>query len=182
MFDADEYLFVRQKANTFLAGFPPTTVQVVLPWLLFGHNNRVRSVQYPETRLSAFTSRSNAYTNFKSIVRVDCVPQIEWYHCHFAKGVPNSTACNSKIISDTPLEHWHEIQSVMCHYPIEDICLAHYYTGAMEDWVNRHYRRAIACYNELDVKRFIECSYDCQDDRMLLYNDELKGILSKVQR
>ena len=182
MFDADEYLFVKHNVNAFLSGFPPTTGQVVVSWLLFGHGNRVQSIQYPETRLSAFTNYSKECTGFKSIVRVDCVPQIEWYHCHFAKGVPNTTSCNGRIIRDTPVNDWYELQPVMRHYPIEDVCLAHYYTGAMEDWVNRHKRRAFACHKEHDVKRFIECSSDYQDDRMLLYNDELKDILSKVQR
>ena len=60
LFDTDELLYDSQQRsiNTMLDTIPKTVGQIFVPWIVFGANDRVLSVTYPETRLSAFTTQS----------------------------------------------------------------------------------------------------------------------------
>jgi hypothetical protein len=183
MFDVDEYLYDSQKRSVAeIFNTLPDAGQIVLPWLVYGHSNRVQSVRYPETRLSAFTYRQplKKFTGYKSIVRVDSIVEgCAWYHSHFAKINGNTTAINGDKIHDTPVTEWKQIQWALHNRSVNyDTCLVHYRSGSMEDWVGRHKRRPLTVHNtEHDVARFMTHSFADFDDRMMQYNEELKDIL-----
>ena len=156
MFDVDEYLYdsEKRKVNEILDSIPSEIGQVILTSISFGHNNQILSAPLTETRLRWFNKRGDR-TNHKSIVRIDSIDTTQkWYDCNSAKVVDES------LNLDNP-------------------CLIHYESGAMEDWVNRQYKwgnRSVE--NKLDYDYFIgHFTTGTKDNRMLIYVNELDALL-----
>ena len=180
-FDIDELFYDSQQRsiNKILSTVPKTTGQVFIPWIVYGHNNRVLSVKYPETRLSAFTTEFGSVrptwtrSYGKTITRVDNIQaDQQWYWCHEMTATGDFTTFDGE-----------PIVSEKNYKSPKDIYLAHYYTGSMEDWTIRCKRVANnGDGKKYDVGDFMYHTCENQDTRMLIYNEKIKKILSQCQK
>jgi len=185
MFDDDEYLYDSQKRtiNEMLASIPDDAAQVAIPWIKFTHSKQVLSAPPDVTRLRHFTHKErHRRIECKVVVRLDrivtnAVPG-GWYHCHRAEVSGKTVTFDGKesTILGTAI--------IPEHY---DTCLAHYIHGSMEDWVEK-YRKWKRENERLDLR--IQRSFDDiaksesneVDNRMDIYVDELKEVLSQCKR
>ena len=186
-FDADEYLCDSRKRNIhqIMEGIPGDVGQILVPWVRFGHSNRVVSIPPQETRLAAFVNRMALLEleHVKPIVRTKNIlipsghpqPSDEWYRCHWMKATGRQI--NFQLQTCDP------INSNMRNVSNFDPCIAHYYTGSMEDWVNRYKNRH--CFGSInpdwhyDVKDFTDYNFGVEDTRMSIYLDDLRQLLRK---
>jgi hypothetical protein len=198
MFDVDEYLCDSQhrNINDMLSSIPEDAGQIIVPWVEFGHNNRVLSATPEETRLSVFTKRADLCSrpNFKSIVRPRYIvqnpnqyaPSNYWYYCHFARVCKRHVNFQGEDVlppdwwfdGEDCGQFWNMKKDTTCFDP----CLVHYFTGSMEDWVIRLKRTRFYDYRNLDAKDFIGFTANVEDTRMSIYVDELRGLLAKIKQ
>lgn len=202
LFDVDEYLYDSQKRpiNDLLATISDDAGQILIPWLEFGHNNRILSATPQETRLAAFTKNAGMfpYVNFKAIVRPQNVvqksndprPSNYWYYTHemISRGKYVDFFNHDLIFSDFDFDadNFHERFNFSRQgFTVFDPCLVHYYTGSMEDWVIRTKRTALT--SAAGLPRFFHTFFDMrynkfEDFRMSIYVDELRGLLSQCKQ
>ncbi len=199
LFDVDEYLYDSQKrpVNDLLATISNDVGQILIPWLEFGHNNRILSATPQETRLSAFTRRAgiSPRAHYKSIIRPRNVIQKPdeprssnyWYHTHqMAVRGRHVDFFNHDLIPedfDFDSEDVHRrVYISHQNFTSFDPCLVHYFTGSMEDWVIRTKRTALTSAANLPrtFQSFLEPRYNSNEDyRMSIYIDELRELLSQ---
>ena len=198
LFDVDEYLYDSKKrpVNDLLATVSDDVGQVLVPWLEFGHNNRILSATSQETRLSAFTKCSGTLprANYKAIIRPHNVVQKPekhlsyWYHTHqmIVKGRTVDFFNRDMISSDFDFDAEDMFRRFFFSrkdFTVFDLCLAHYYTGSMEDWVIRTKRTALTSAVNLPrtFQSFFDMKYNKEDLRMSIYADELRELLSRCK-
>ncbi|GHT32046.1 hypothetical protein FACS189434_02970 [Bacteroidia bacterium] len=201
LFDVDEYLYDSQKRpiNELLTTISSDVGQILIPWLEYGHNNRVLSATSQETRLSAFTKTAgiDLHANHKTIIRPRSViqkpdeprPSNYWYHTHqmITRG-RHTDFFNHDIVpldfdfdgEDMPKRFYFSRKD----FTAFDVCLIHYYTGSMEDWVIRTKRTALTSAASLPrtFQTFFDMKYNKEDGRMSIYVDELRELLSKCKQ
>jgi len=202
LFDVDEYLYDSQKRpiNDLLATVSNDVGQILIPWVEFGHNNRILSATPQETRLAAFTKSSGIDPRalYKAIVRPrnviqnlnDHRPSVYWYHCHhmITKGRHvdflnrDLVPANFDFDSENMFFRFHSIERK--DFTVFNPCVAHYFTGSMEDWVIRTKRtvRTSAVTLPRTFQTFFDLKYDKEDLRMSIYVDELRELLSKCKQ
>jgi hypothetical protein len=198
MFDDDEYFYDHKKRsiNELLQNIPEDVSQVVLPWILFGHNNRATPPTFPTTRFEWFQkvfTQEEIHQWFnpfetKSIVRLsdivtkttlDDVWDNDWYHTHSAIVKNRSTTFDG---NDCKWNTRWSSETAHAHY---DTCLAHYCVGSMEEFALRCKRWLISGMRHRRRKtkwvpeRFPQSVGTIVDARMMLYVDELKKIMSE---
>jgi hypothetical protein len=198
LFDVDEYLYDSQKrpVNDLLATVSNDVGQIIVPWLEFGHNNRILSATPQETRLTAFTKSSGMRrrANYKPIIRPRNViqkideprPSNYWYHTHqmITSGRHVDFLNQDMVPSDFDFDSedmFERFFSLRKDFTAFDQCLVHYYTGSMEDWVIRTKRTALTSAANLprNFQEFLEPRYNYEDFRMSVYVDELRELLSR---
>ena len=196
MFDVDEYLCDSQHRNIhdLLQTVPDDAGQIIVPWVEFGHHNRVVSATPQETRLAAFTTRIplNPWTNFKAIVRVRNIvqkpdepsPSNYWYFVHMARVTGRHVNFQGEDVVPPDFafdgESWKKFWEAKTKTICFDPCLVHYFTGSMEDWVTRKRRPCEPPDYPRDVKMFFDYTGDTEDTRMSIYVDELRSLLAKA--
>ena len=196
MFDVDECLYDSQKRDIhdLLATVPDDAGQIILPWVEFGHSNRVISATPQETRLAAFTTRIplNPRTNFKAIVRTRNIvqkpdeqfPSNYWYYAHMARVTGRHVNFQGEDVVPPDFsfdgENFWKFWEVKANTTCFDPCLVHYFTGSMEDWVLRAPRCHFNQYHPRDVKMFMDYTGEVEDTRMSIYTEELRALLAKA--
>jgi len=207
MFDDDEYFYDSQNRpiNELLATVNEAVGQIVVPWVTFGHCGRVESITKQETRLAAFTKRLECHqqqargNHAKVFVRVsklldvddDAIglPGSQWYGCHYARVSGRSVDFSGNDLYEdidwTKTAH-RDVYSRLGNVLSSAQCLAHYYTGAMEDWVAR-YKNWKSWQTEFSkqkinlrkrlVEHFLNHAGDIVDTRMLSYVPDLQNLL-----
>jgi len=194
-FDDDEYIYDKhqRKINDILANVPSDVSQVVLPWIHYGHNNRIVSVPKGETRLSYFTKRHRIDYNkptIKSIARMDDIQYAEdpglWYHCHWVRVSNRSILASGTDVGELSSNTVSNLTIVDF-----DTALVHYIIGSMEDYVTRNkkweYELGLTdstgehrkC-RSVSLEQFNQHN-DIEDDRMLVYHDELLTLLNQCK-
>lgn len=198
LFDVDEYLYDSQKRpiNDILATISDDVGQVLVPWLEFGHNNRVLSATPQETRLSAFTKTAgiDPRATYKAIIRPRNVIQKPdnphyWYHTHqmATRGRHIDLFNHDLIPPDFDFDSedvYGRVYFSRQDFTVFDSCLVHYYTGSMEDWVIRTKRTALTSAASLPrtFQSFFDMKYNKEDYRMSIYTNELRELLSKCKQ
>ena len=191
MFDVDECFYDSQRRpiNEILSDIPKDAGQVIVHWLEFGHNNQILSAPPNETRLNWFTKRAEyPRTHFKSIVRIDALPDVlRWYWCHYARVLGRSVNTKGEVVLPE-IENWDALGIVEHHVPHPpyddtafETCLVHYWSGAMEDWVNRTKRWSVNKGTGVELSKFLEFTVDVEDHRMSIYAEELKELLKQCK-
>jgi hypothetical protein len=172
MFDTDEYLWNdgNRTVNELLAAIPDDVGEIRVPWLHFGHSNRVLSAPKSETRLRWFQHRQlwHPRATVKPIIRMSMLIG-DWIGCH--KG----NTCGQTMTFDGVYGKGGTING----YDLSQakVVLGHYREGAMEDWVLRYKKRPTDHYgNELDVLCF-EKGHSAADDRMASLVNQLVALL-----
>jgi len=197
LFDDDEFFYdhQRRRVNDLLATIPVSAGQVFVPWLCFGHSDRVLLPPPPMTKYEWFQrvvpKKSLSGFDFphgiKSFVRLSDIDikgreDGSWYrtHCVCTKG--------DSVTFDGRLHHEITEGATSCvtahaHY---DTCLAHYAIGSMQEFVQRCERwqrvpppkSAESLSKKYQLGRFVREAGQISDSRMLIYADELRAILS----
>jgi glycosyltransferase involved in cell wall biosynthesis len=198
MFDDDEYFYDHQKRriNDLLSTVPDTACHVIVPWLLFGHSNRITPPIPPVTM----------FEHFQNTVKHETVK--EWFYSHEIKSIVRMADIDSKVSPLDPNKRndWcyihcaktkrgnvitfdgreHELvrglfsETAHSHY---DTCLAHYSVGSMLDFAERCQRwerNHVSCprrSKKWTMERFRAEAGDTHDARMMIYVQELKDIL-----
>ena len=174
MFDTDEYLWNNgnRKMNELLEEIPDEVGEIRVPWLYFGHSNRVLSAPKSETRLRWFHQRQlwRPHVTVKPILRMSMLIG-DWIGCH--KG----NTCGQTMTFDGLYGKGGTINN----YDLSKatVVLCHYREGSMEDWVHRYKKRPTNHYgHELDVHCF-EQGHTIEDSRMEPHADPLVNLLKK---
>jgi hypothetical protein len=188
MFDDDEYLYDcrRRKVNEMLATIPDDAAQIVLPWINFTHSKQVLSAPPDITRLRHFTCKEcypHHLTTCKVFVRLDRIVTNDipggWYYCHSAE-VSGTTVTfdgkKSEVLNQCQMQSEHD-----------GTFLVHYVHGAMEDFVikYRKWKREKERINlnvVLNFDSIAKNESNTIDNRMNIYVDELKEVLSRCKR
>jgi len=199
-FDVDECLFIsdNRKINSILNDIPDDVGGLCIPWLTFNHNNRIISVPQNHTRYSWFNNitKNNIdhgwnlpqdvyqFCQCKQIVRLDNIQHTKrWYRCHAMLHTGRVVDSDLRDLgSDTTPMAMHGIPAWE-----RNVVLAHYRSGAMEDWVARWKRRHWTYnfsrknnpYTYYDGTEWNKYTLDCIDNRMMQYHDQMQQLKKK---
>jgi len=186
-FDDDEYLWIKDNVhiNNLLASVPSDVGQIKIPWVCFGHNNRTISAPLAETRLKWFTKREAVrdIVTCKQFMRMDMIPQDQrWFYSHC--GVVNGRTITFDSEEPCNDKEWHLLYPPHSDFENKTVMLAHYRTGAMEDYVKRYKKNPIAHDGTLfDVYRFnqwSQCDNAVEDLRMIQYYPALSTLIQEI--
>jgi len=183
-FDDDEYFYDsrRRKINDILAMLPDEVGSAIVPWLIFGHNNKIYSPPCNVTRLEYFTAISELLPENECVKPISRVKNLnhneQWYvgaHMHRHSGL-------NRTLNNEPVEYVNECMTNVVNL---NTCLAHYCMRSMEDFVARCKKWSTLDPNKWDAgaignKAFVDSmTSKMQDTRMNIYVDELKLLLSQ---
>ena len=184
-FDDDEYLYDinRRKINDLLDTVNKDTDQISLPWASFGHNRKITSATKKETRLETFTARDELHgtSDVKPVFRMTGIDTNleQWYDCHTVK----VTGCTRYFDGNTvSMANTFQAKQI----PTWDQSLIHYVSGSMEDYIDKA-KKWTGSNHRMDDRHagwyesFLRLDYPIQDNRMSIYSDELKNLLSQCQ-
>lgn len=213
-FDDDEYLYdshMRPVNDMLRAVDRPGVDQVVVPWLVYGHNNQIMTAPRTETRLKWFTKRktSDGWSTVKPIVRVDQIKvdgrtdggsrpceTVKWYYSHAAEVYGKTVNFAGQEVALGGAFDRMALQEAFIDN--NNVALCHYLYGSMEDFAKRHKkwkveRDIIEEGARLQGRETVKYGWKADewivsdderyivDERMIPYAEQLAELLSKCK-